>query len=154
MRWRKIKTKVSFTYSLGGSIQLSIKFELTGSYNLMISEYLGDIMLHFCTARLDGIDAKYASYSFVQECIILADLYDSKRATEDMNKVDMDLLREQLAQFRHLQAPEHESGGRSPRTLQWRGDDWIEIYPSVEALQEVGDESQVEYNFDSEAGDA
>ena len=66
----------------------------------------------------------------------------------------MDLLREQLAQFRHLRAPEHESGGRSPRTVQntWGG--WTEVYPLVETLQEVGDESEEEYNSDSEARDA
>ena len=111
-------------------------------------------MLRFCTARLNGIDPKYASYSFVQECTILARSDHLKSAAEDMNKVDMDLLREQLAQFHHLRAPEHESEGRSPRTLPHDIWGWIEIYPSVEALQGVGGESRVEHTSGSDVGDA
>ena len=46
-------------------------------------------MLRFCTARLIGIDAKYASYSFVQECTILANSNYLKSATKKMKEVDI-----------------------------------------------------------------
>ena len=109
-------------------------------------------MLHFCTARLNDIDAKYAAYYFVQECTIFTRLGHSKRPTKkmkNMNTVYTDLLREQHAQFRHLGALENESGGRSLRMWQTRWDNWIEIYPSARALQDVGDESEDEYTSDS-----
>ena len=133
-------------------MQLSIHSELTGSYNLRISCFM--FMLSFCTARQNGIDAKYANYSFVQEFMILSSSTSSKHNTERMNRVGMDRLREQLAQFRHLRAPEHESGGRSPSTLQDYRGSWIEIYPLMGTAKEVQGESRVEHTPDSNAGDA
>ena len=134
---------------------LNIHFGLAGSYGLRIREYVDeDIMLRFDTARLNGIDAKYATYSFVQVFMILARSDRLKRATERMNKVDIDLLREQHAQFRHLRAPEDENGGRSPGTLEEYGKIWIEIYPLVGALEEEADESQAKNTPDSEDEDA
>ena len=144
--WRtwKIKAKVSSTHSLGSNkSQLSIHLGLTGSYDLRIWESLHiSFMLRFCTARLLGIDLQYASYSFVQEVMIFARTEDLKRAAATMNTWDMNLLREQLTRFHHLQNPEHESRGKTPCTFSWYGWDHIEIYPSAKALQEVGDESQ------------
>ena len=154
MRWKKIKAKVSSTYFLGGSIQFSIHLGLTGSHDLKILNLTKGIMLRVYTARLNGIEEKYATYSFVQDFTILAGSDDLKSATERMSKVDMDLLREQLAQFHHLRAPEHENVVRSPCTLRWNGWDWIEIYPLAGSLKEVGDESEEEYTADSEAEDA
>ena len=73
-------------------MHLSTHFELTGSYDLKIWNIYSSLMLRFCTARLNGMDAKYASYSFMQEFTILARSDYLERATKRMNKVDMDLL--------------------------------------------------------------